>query len=358
MTAAGGGPFAAILEVSEALVSDLELDHVFARVAQRIGEAMHAWSVDIQTYDAGREELVYVAYWCVEGVTDRDLSFVGHRVELADWPTWRRVVDVPEILERHIDDPDLPAAERLDMEVWGYQTTLDCPLIFAGTVVGVLGLRETRFVRRFTEVERDLLSQLCDLAAIAIRNAQIYRRQREEQRRLDALAEMSGALISSLDLTAVCGTIARAGAIAFEAPRAIIYEYDAGADTITARAFFELEPYPGYDCTGTPEPLEGLPNDRAVLVGRRPVAWRVGDADLDETVREHMAGWHEATILNIPLAFRDLPLGILMIIWTDEERDFSADELAFAAGVGEHAAVALEQARLQRRGTAAAGMAP
>jgi GAF domain-containing protein len=316
---------------------------------------MGAWSIDIQAYNAEREDLLYMAYWCAEGATDRDLGFVGHVVRLADWPTWRRVVDVPEMLERHIDDPDLPSAERLEMESWGYQTTLDCPLIFAGEVVGVLGLRETRFVRRFTEVERDLLSQFCDLAAIAIRNAQIYRRQQEEQLRLSSLAKMGDALTSTLDLTGVCLAIARAGAAAFAAPRAIIYEADAPADTITARAFYEAEPFPGYDDTGAPEELSGLPHERAILAGRSPVAWRVSDAGLDEDIRAEMTRWHEATTLNVPLVFRDRPLGILTIVWTDEERDFSADELEFAVGVGEHAAVALEQARLQRRGGATPG---
>jgi GAF domain-containing protein len=349
MTVAGGSSFDAILAVGEALVSDLEYDTIFATVAKRIGEAMHAWSIDLQTLDSHRQELLYVAYWCVEGISDRDRSFLGSTVRLADWPTWRRVADAAEMLERHIDDPDLPADERGAMVRWGYRTTLDCPLVYAGEVVGVLGLREARFVRRFTDVERDLLSQLCDLAAIAIRNAGIYRREQEEQRRLNALAQMSGALVSSDDLTEVCRTIARAAASAFEAPRAIIYEYDAEADTITARGFFERDPYPGYDSTGIPEPLDESPRDREVLKGRRPVAWRVDDADLEESLREHLASWGEATVLNVPLIFRDRPLGILIVVWTQEQRHFSPAEIDFAAGVGEHAAIALQHARLSRQ---------
>jgi GAF domain-containing protein len=58
-------------------------------------------------------------------------------------------------------------------------------------VIGLLGIGESRFVRRYTPSERALFVQLCDLAAIGINTARQARRLAETQRRLDdALARL------------------------------------------------------------------------------------------------------------------------------------------------------------------------
>jgi diguanylate cyclase (GGDEF)-like protein len=60
------------------------------------------------------------------------------------------------------------------MDLWGEKATLDAPLEFGGEVIGVLGIVETAYCRRFTEAERRLFSQLAVLAAIAIHNADLF----------------------------------------------------------------------------------------------------------------------------------------------------------------------------------------
>ena len=60
------------------------------------------------------------------------------------------------------------------MDRWGEKSNLDGPLEFGGKVIGVLGIVESRYCRRFTEDEKRLFSQLAVLAAIAIHNADIF----------------------------------------------------------------------------------------------------------------------------------------------------------------------------------------
>ena len=76
------------------------------------------------------------------------------------------------IVEVHRDDPDLPAAEAAEMDRWGEMSNLDGPLEFGGQVIGVLGIVESRYCRRYTEAEKQLFAQLAVLAAIAIHNAE------------------------------------------------------------------------------------------------------------------------------------------------------------------------------------------
>jgi len=84
------------------------------------------------------------------------------------------VVRERRITELHRDDSDLPTAEASEMDFWVEKTTLDAPLEFGGEVIGVLGIVETGYCRRFTEAERRLFSQLAVLAAIAIHNADLF----------------------------------------------------------------------------------------------------------------------------------------------------------------------------------------
>jgi diguanylate cyclase (GGDEF)-like protein len=84
------------------------------------------------------------------------------------------VVRERRIVEVHRDDPGLPAAEAAEMDRWGEMSNLDGPLEFGGQVIGVLGIVESRYCRRFTEAEKLLFSQLAVLAAIAIHNADVF----------------------------------------------------------------------------------------------------------------------------------------------------------------------------------------
>ena len=84
------------------------------------------------------------------------------------------VVRERRIVEVHRDDPDLPAAEAAEMDRWGEMSNLDGPLEFGGQVIGVLGIVESRYCRRYTEAEKQLFAQLAVLAAIAIHNADVF----------------------------------------------------------------------------------------------------------------------------------------------------------------------------------------
>jgi len=50
----------------------------------------------------------------------------------------------------------------------------------------------------------------------------------------------------------------------------------------------------------------------------------------------------------VPLVFKGMPLGLMRLIETREERHFGADEIELAHGIGEQAALAFQNARLYR----------
>ena len=93
---------------------------------------------------------------------------VGDTAELDDWDSMLAVVEGRRTIELRSDDPDLPPADRVSFDKWGFRTTIDTPLVYGDRVIGVLGLVETRELRRFTPAEHTLFGQLAVQAAIAI----------------------------------------------------------------------------------------------------------------------------------------------------------------------------------------------
>ena len=163
-----------IAKVGATIASALTIDEVMNAIARQVCEAFGVASADIHRYSAETDMLDYVASWGVANGFTEEEAGVGE-----SYPPERRLNYVPVVRERqivevHRDDPDLPAAEAAEMDRWGEKSNLDGPLEFGGKLIGVLGIVESRYCRRFTEAERLLFSQLAVLAAIAIHNADVF----------------------------------------------------------------------------------------------------------------------------------------------------------------------------------------
>jgi diguanylate cyclase (GGDEF)-like protein len=163
-----------IARVGATIASTLTIDEVLSAIARQVCEAFSVSSADIHRYLAATDMLDYVASWGIaEGFTEEGTG-VGE-----SYPPDMRLNYVPVVRERrivevHRDDPDLPAAEAAEMDRWGEMSNLDGPLEFGGQVIGVLGIVESRYCRRYTEAEKQLFAQLAVLAAIAIHNADVF----------------------------------------------------------------------------------------------------------------------------------------------------------------------------------------
>ena len=163
-----------IARVGATIASTLTIEEVMSAVARQVCEAFDVSSADIHRYSAEADMLDYVASWGVADDFTEEGTGVGE-----SYPPELRLNYVPVVRERrimevHRDDPGLPAAEAAEMDRWGEKSNLDGPLEFGGQVIGVLGIVESSYCRRYTETEKELFSQLAVLAAIAIHNADLF----------------------------------------------------------------------------------------------------------------------------------------------------------------------------------------
>jgi diguanylate cyclase (GGDEF)-like protein len=337
-----------VAEISSALTSSLVLEEVLAIIAERIAEAMDVWGCDIHDHDAEANTLTLVAWWCPEP-TEEDLAYIGNVVHLEERPDYRPIIRDRKTVATYIDDADIPDNERAIMEEWNELSTLCTPLVFGDEVIGVLGLIESREIRRFSDEDKELFRRLAVPAAIAIHNARLYTEQQERNRQLASLLESSRALSSSFVLGEVLEVVARETGEALQSAECVIYEYDAEADTLVYRSFFSREPTRERDDIGTVYPLDEHPADRAIIEKGVVVEETIGDPGLASDTRVFMEGRGYQTCLNVPLVFHGEPVGLLALFETEAERHFTPDELELTAGLGEQATVAIQNARLYQR---------
>ncbi len=342
-----------IAEIGATIASTLEVGDVMARIARQVGQAFDVYSCDIHRYDAENDLLTYLAFW------DRELErgdgpwvceahhqvseqVTGEPFHPDLRPSFLPTVREGKIVEVHRDDPGLPAAEAREMDRWSEKSTLDAPLEFDGRIIGVLGLVETASCRRFTPDEIELFAQVAVLAAIAIRNADLFTELEQQNRSLHSLLKASRALTSTVGLDETLTVMARSAAEALNVPGSAIYEYLTDERALVPRTSFgaaEIEQ------ANVPIPIERHSGDRLALEQREIVLERVTDESVPAHVRQAMRAAGELTHLHVPLVYGDHLLGTMLLVERSGQREFTSYELEMARGLGEHAAAALHAGR-------------
>ena len=318
----------ATIEVGAALVSSLRLEEALTTAVERIGAALDVSSVALWRLSARSHQATFEAYWSHDGYPPHEPEHVGMVVGLDARPGFAPLIDRRVTAEYHADDAGLARQMRIFMELRDVRSMLEAPLIVADEVTGVLTLAETRSVRRFTAAERELLEELCLLAAIGIRNADLYRQQEEQKRRLLSLLESSRATAVSLGAQHAVETMK------LEIAR-LLPGTDFELDVRIDLGGGELERFVAEDADGglTMESRLGPPDELAkrALDEQRSVQERVG----------------ERMRLVVPLELRHGVSGYVDLRGP-LTREFSDDEISFVQTLTHHAAAAFEQARLQR----------
>jgi GAF domain-containing protein len=338
----------ALVEACRALSSSLTLSEVVDRIAQGVVRSFGVSSVDIYEYVPQRDEVRAILSY-LPGRPDESATFVGTCYSLADHPAFRRVFEKGCIAEYHVGDEPLAVTEPAlheQMREWGEKSVVEVGLLFGDAVMGLLSIGSTEHELRFNDDDRQLLTAFAATAATAVHNARLFARLEEQQRRVATMVEIGRTVTSAAAATDVLDTVARLCGELLGSPRVLVYDYDAGNDTLRERAAYERTPTPGYLEVDEPTPVDELAVDRAILACREPLVEQVSDDTINPRSRESMLRWGETTCLNVPLVFGDETVGILMLLETGNERAFTADELRLAEGMGRQAAVALKNLHL------------
>jgi len=125
----------------------------------------------------------------------------------------------------YADDPRVVKAYQSVVDAEGLVATMAVPIVIDGRVEGIVHV-DNRSRRAFTDQDEAVLTRLADHAAVAIRNARLYRETAEFAERLRALDEVNRLVSSSLNPDEVLRNITAAAARFFDAPFVTMWVLD------------------------------------------------------------------------------------------------------------------------------------
>lgn len=169
-----------LLETSAAITASTDLVETLELITRLITERLDVAWCDLYDYEAAGDEFVVIAFYQLPELEIDSSEWLGTRYDSSNWSDLDACVKErrPSIWYR--DDSRLSAHEHANMDDWGELSNMSLPLVYRGTVIGLIDVGESRKMRRWTEDDKRLLQAIADQAAIAIVNARAYTRLAEQ----------------------------------------------------------------------------------------------------------------------------------------------------------------------------------
>jgi PAS domain S-box-containing protein len=322
----------ALLKAAQVLTSDLRFEAVIQRLVDELVKLFRADGADCWIFD---DERRFLRCRAVTGIHDRN---VGR--EIPPEGTFKDVIDSGRPVLKH----DFATTERpppsADYTI--FAEVMDAPITWLGEARGVLGVC-AREDGHFDHADLELLDTFARMASLALHNAESFEereRQAQVQRGFYRIAEVLG---STLSLTETLDALAQAACEALGGAAALVLEprgeslHVTGSHELPAVLAEEL-------ARGLPETT--APFGASAREGRILTAGGLADDDrFGESLRELLADTGYCSLLCAPVAGARGKENAVVVFF-DEPRAFSDDDLALARHLTGAARGAIERSEL------------
>jgi diguanylate cyclase (GGDEF)-like protein len=166
----------ALLELSRALSSSLDLDQVLSELLSRISRLTGATGAAVSKWDRDRNMLVTLMHH-----SHRENSLVepgAEEVQLVGFPAFGEVLRDQQPRQIRRSNPRDPAAERARLRELGFGAVLVLPLVARGNTIGLMEIADVND-RSFTPQDVEFCQAVCDVVATSIYNAMLFEQTRE-----------------------------------------------------------------------------------------------------------------------------------------------------------------------------------
>ncbi|GAK55052.1 hypothetical protein U27_01883 [Candidatus Vecturithrix granuli] len=178
-----------INKLSQAISSTIELEKVLAIGAERVVDLLHVTQSRIFLIKEGTEHLE--SLYKYDRITQHgELNVVS--APLTRYPDFLKAIDTmqPVIIDDVQTSAMAPEVKRV-FEKQGISSLMNLPLLSKDAAIGIMMLLHTGEQRHFTEEEIRLAETVTSQLAVALKNAQLFRRVVEEKGRIEALVNSS-----------------------------------------------------------------------------------------------------------------------------------------------------------------------
>ena len=332
--------FELLFRTAQSIGSNDELHDMLTTTTRRVTETLGvAWS-DFYEWHPEKEILEVTAYFQVPEVPVWE-DWLGTTMGRESMRDWKDTVEEHKPSVSYIDDPDITEEERLLMVEYDEKATLAVPVVYAGELLGVLDVGESRWNRRYTDDEVRLLQAIADQWASALHNAREYRRRAE----LTTLLRVSEALTSSTDIEAMLGVVCTQLRSALDISYAEAYTFDEQTGHLICKARDGHETMTADDWDGTFSADE-VPDIAAAIESQAPVITHIDDPELAPAMKKVMEVWGEMSALVVPMVHHGEVVGIVSLSEARAKRLFDGRDITLATAIASQGAVAVENARV------------
>jgi PAS domain S-box-containing protein len=329
----------ALAAVNQRVSSTLDLDELLRVIAENAGQLMHVRSASFWLADDRKRTLAFTAHSDREMARDFAHPHITYEQGSLGW-----------IAQNHqplfIDDV-FASDGTLEPDWWranGLQSFAGFPVIADGELLAILSLCHTQPVN-VSGTARDVIDMFVAQAAIAIRNARLYREAARRRDVAEALARLGRGLAATLDVERIADLVVNGMVELFGARGAAVYRYDASDETL--RTIVSQGPR---GMAGRPLVVrlgEGIVG-RAIAERRIVVTADVLNdpgVTMSDSLRTEIERLGHRVAVGVPLLGSHGPEGALVVRF-ESGRVLSPEEAQALQTFADQAALALENARL------------
>jgi HD-GYP domain-containing protein (c-di-GMP phosphodiesterase class II)/putative methionine-R-sulfoxide reductase with GAF domain len=326
-----GDEFAALYEISTRLSRERGLQSILSLIVDSIIQTMSVPSAFIYLYDEKR------------GVLDLSISKgKGYAQNLS--------IKLSEGLAGRVAATQKPLLVK-NYRKWKhrvklldgitYSSVLEVPMLFGGTLIGVLGVAEIKNEARvFTEQDERLLSLFAAQAASAVYNANLFEAIQRSNQELNCLYRASDALIGAVssNVDVMCQKIAQIVVSEFQQSNCSLWLLKGDSPSLQRMALAGPASSEIF--------LKPLSVDGSGLISKAVRTGQIVNVPDVSADPDYLAGWSAArSELVLPLKSGENVIGALDL-QSSEEFAFHEDEVRVLSRFAPRASLMLEHARL------------
>ena len=221
-----------------------------------------------------------------------------------------------------------------------YESMLSVPLVYRGEVIGVINVRTVK-AHDYTQTQVRLLQSIASQIAGAIENSRQYRKMEKRASQLSTLSEVSKTITSDLYLEEILQLIVAATAktMSFKICTLMLLDEDKQELVIKATQSQSKE-YQRKPNIKIGQSIAG----RALAEGRTIIVYDLKNSQ--EYASPEIARKEGLTSMaSVPLMVKGKKIGVLNC-YTERPHHFTEEEITLLGALGNHAAIAIEHAKL------------
>lgn len=325
----------ALRRIGEAMGSLFDLEEMLKAVAGVAVQVTGTDSSQVYLFNDAHDTLV------LRAVTDGSGEVIGRlRLKVGEGLTGWVAQHKEPVMLGHDAHHDARFKFVPELQEDKYQSILSVPLIYRGEVLGVINVR-TEKEHEYTQTQVRLLQSIASQISGAVENSRQYRKLEKRASQLSTLSEVSKTITSDLYLEEILQLIvaATADTLSFKICSLMLLDEDKQELVIKATQSKSRD-YAKKPNIKLGESVAG----RALASGQPITVYDLKTSDEyaapDLARREGLS-----SLASIPLLVKNKKVGVLNC-YTEKPHRFTDEEISVLTALGNHAAIAIEHAKL------------